>query len=200
VRVYDHHVRMTAELLMLAGLLLVSSTAVIGFGVWGSWRSLCRLRRLISQMEDGRLVRGAKLPHRAAVAGRITTGRPGLLRAPRSGTECVWYQVEYARSPSDGDRVDRWIELHPDAELIAVADRSGTVFLTPHLARTVLEGPDIVTITAAGFDGDTAWQEAVIPPGLTVFAVGRPRRTDALRDIPTRVVEKGPWFLPGPAS
>jgi hypothetical protein len=186
------HVLLITELAVVVCLLCSPGGMV--FLVWSAWR---RHRKLASipLLTCEHVNRAEHLPKRVAVAGRTTSGEGDLLRAPRSGTECVWYQVEYARSLDDGERLDRSLDLHPGAELVAITDGTGTVYLTPQLARTKLAGPEIATMTS-GRDGDGWWQEVIIRPDVPVFAVGRPSRSGQLGPLTTIVREKGPWPLP----
>ena len=165
------------------------------FLVWSAWRQHRKITS-IPLLTCEQVNRAEQLPRRVAVAGRTTSGGGDLLRAPRSGTECAWYQVEYARSLDDGERLDRWVDFRPGAELVEITDGTGTVYLTPQLARTKLTGPAIATMTASGRDGDVGWQEVIIRPEVPVFVVGRPSRSGQLGPLTTIAREKGPWPLP----
>jgi hypothetical protein len=164
--------------------------------VWSAWRQHRKITSTIPLLTCEQINQAEHLPRLVAVAGRTTSGGRDLPRAPRSGTECVWYQVEYARSHDDGERLDRWVDLCPGAELAPITDGTGTVYLTPELARTRLTGPAIAAMTASGRDGDVGWQEVVIRPDVPVFVVGRPSRSGQLGPLTTIVKEKGPWRLP----
>ncbi|GIG86671.1 hypothetical protein [Plantactinospora endophytica] len=183
------------NVLLPAGLVLMSTPGGMIFLVWGAWRQHRQLRSLQSPTCD-QLNRSESLPSAVAVTGRTASVDRDLLRAPRSETECVWYQIEYARRPYNDERVERWVDFHPGAELVPVTDGTGTVFLTPWLARTTLEGSAIATMPASGRDGDVDWQEVTIRPDLPVTAIGRPKYAAAVGPLTTVIVEKGPWRLP----
>jgi hypothetical protein len=180
------------DALLLMALLLIASPGAMAFPAWSAWRSCRRLTSVIPSMTCDQLARAKKLPRWVAITGQTTA----LLESPRSGTACVWYQVEYAHSPSGDDSVTRRVEFHPGAELVTVTGGSATIFLAPDLARTTLAGPSIATITASGHDGDVAWQEVVIPPGVEVLAIGRPARSRDVGPLRTVIAERGPRWLP----
>jgi hypothetical protein len=186
-----------AEVLLLIGLvIMVCSPGFTVFLVWSAWRQRRKISSTIPLLTCGQINQAEHLPRRLAVAGRTTAGGRDLLRAPRSGTECVWYQMEYARSYDGSEQLDRSVDFHPGTELVAITDGTGMVCLTPQLARTKLTGPPIATMTASGRDGDTSWQEVSIQPDVPVFAVGRPSRSGQLGPLTTIIKEKGPWCLP----
>lgn len=173
---------------MLAAFVLVSSPGGTALLAWSAWRR----HRAISSASTTASTTAAN----TAISGHTGSPGRGVLRAPRSGAECVWYQIEYAHSPTRDDHLERWVDFHPGAELVPVTDGSGTVYLTPELARTTLIGPAIAAISASGRDGDTAWQEVIIPPGVPVFAIGKPARVQDVGPLKTVIVEKGFGFLP----
>jgi hypothetical protein len=186
-----------ADVLLITGLVLVvCSPGFMVCLVWSAWRRHRKITSTIPLLTCEQVNRAEHLPRRVAVAGRTTSGGRDLLRAPRSGTECVWYQMEYARSPDGSEQLNRSVALHPGAELVAITDGTGTVYLTPQLARTKLTGPAIATLTASGRDGDVGWQEVIIRPDVPVFVVGRPSRSGQLGPLTTIIREKGPWPLP----
>jgi hypothetical protein len=164
--------------------------------VWSAWRRHRKITSTIPLLTCEQINRAERLPRRVAVAGRTASGGLDLLRAPGSGTECVWYQMAYAESHDGSEQVNRWVVFHPGAELVAITDGTGTVYLTPQLARTKLTGPAIATMTAGGRDGDVGWQEVIIRPDVPVFAVGRPSRSGQISPLMTIIREKGPWRLP----
>jgi hypothetical protein len=185
----------------IADVLLITGVGIVWFApaimvclVWSAWRQRRKITSTIPLLTCEQINRAEQLPKRVAVAGRPTTGEGDLLRAPRSGTECAWYQMEHARD-LDGERLRRSVDLPPGAELVAISDGTGTVYLTPRLARTKLAGPAITT-TASGRDGDVRWQEVIIRPDVQVFAVGRPTRSGRLGPLDTIIREQGPWPLP----
>jgi len=74
------------------------------------------------------------LPRRVAVMGVTAPGLHGLLRAPVSGEDCVWYESTVINDFSDDQRRDWACRLAPES-FVAVADGPARVFLTPDLAR-----------------------------------------------------------------
>jgi hypothetical protein len=195
--VYDRRVGYIADVLMITGLVMaVCSPVFMVCLVWSAWRQHRKITSTIPLLTCEQVNRAEHLPRRVAVAGRTTSGGRDLLRAPRSGTECAWYQMEYAHNYDGSEQLNRSVDLHPGAELVAVTDGTGTVYLTPQLARTKLTGPEIATMTASGRDGDVGWQEVIVRPDVPVFAVGRPSRSGQLGPLDTIIREKGPWRLP----
>ena len=176
--------------------MLVCSPGFMVCLVWSAWRRHRKITSTIPLLACEQINRAEHLPRRVAVAGRTTSGGRDLLRAPRSGTECVWYQMEYARSYDGGEHVNRSVGFHPGAELVAITDGIGTVYLTPQLALTRLTRPAIATMTASGHDGDVGWQEVTIRPDVPVFAVGRPSRSGQLGPLMTIIRDKPSWRLP----
>ena len=64
-----------------------------------------------------------------------------MLRAPRSGLKCVWFQVDYARSPNGDEQVNRWLDLPEVTPLVPVTDGTATAYLAPRLAQIRLAAP-----------------------------------------------------------
>ena len=75
------------------------------------------------------------LPRRVAVTGVTAPGLHGLLRAPVSGEDCVWYESTVINDFSEDEQVhDRKCRLAPES-FVTVADGPAGVLLTPDLAR-----------------------------------------------------------------
>ncbi len=77
----------------------------------------------------------APLPRRVAVTGVTAPGLHGLMRAPVSGEDCVWYESAVINDFSVNESRRDWAcRLAPES-FVAVADGPARVFLTPDLAR-----------------------------------------------------------------
>ena len=87
------------------------------------------------------------LPRRVAVTGVTAPGLHGLMRAPASGEDCVWYESTVINDFSvDESRRDWVCRLSPES-FVAVADGPARVFLTPDLARKRI-GPKRAAVVA----------------------------------------------------
>jgi hypothetical protein len=85
------------------------------------------------------------LPRRVGVTGVTAPGLHGLLRAPVSGEDCVWYESAVINDFSvDESRRDWACRLAPES-FVAVADGPAHVFLTPYLARKLI-GPKSASV------------------------------------------------------
>jgi hypothetical protein len=93
----------------------------------------------------------APLPRRVAVTGVTAPGLHGLLRAPVSGEDCVWYESAVINDFSVNEsRRDRACRLAPES-FVAVADGPARVFLTPYLARKLI-GPKSAAVMTQAID------------------------------------------------
>jgi hypothetical protein len=104
------------------------------------------------------------LPRRVAVTGVTAPGLHGIMRAPASGEDCVWYESTVINDFSvDESRRDRVCRLAPES-FVAVADGPARVFLTPDLARKRI-GPKsaaVVTLTineVTPYTGRPGWDD-----------------------------------------
>jgi hypothetical protein len=117
-------------------------------------------RRLVGlpRVSTEELVRLESLPATVAVRARTAPGPEGLVRAPLSNVDCVWYRTTVEPAGTDG------------SDLIALGDEGARVRLSSELAgRTLVAGaPALVHTIVTG--------EQLVPAGLAVLAVGRPRR------------------------
>jgi hypothetical protein len=133
------------------------------------------------------------LPRRVAVTGVTAPGLHGIMRAPASGEDCVWYESTVINDFSvDESRRDWVCRLAPES-FVAVADGPARVFLTPDLARTRI-GPEsaaVVSLTIhevtphtgrPGWDDGTrlathfSIRETIVRPDMEIFVIGKPSR------------------------
>jgi hypothetical protein len=85
------------------------------------------------------------LPRRVAVTGVTAPGLHGLLRAPVSGEDCVWYESAVINDFSVSESRHDWVcRLAPES-FVAVADGPARVFLTPYLAGKLI-GPQSAAV------------------------------------------------------
>src|SRR6202035_2700202 len=95
------------------------------------------------------------LPRRVAVTGVTAPGLHGLMRAPVSGEDCVWYESTVINDFSDDQRRDWECRLAPES-FVAVADGPARVFLTPDLARKRI-GPKNAAVATQTIDEVTPY-------------------------------------------
>jgi hypothetical protein len=146
-----------ATVLMLAALAATAAAGHLRQGARDlreSGRRIIGLRRVSAE----ELIRLESLPATVAIRGRTAPGPEGLVRAPLSNVDCVWYRTTVEPAGSDG------------SDPIALTDEGARVHLSSELAgRTLVAGaPALVHTIVTG--------EQVVPAGLAVLAVGRPRR------------------------
>ena len=98
----------------------------------------------------------APLPRRVAVTGVTAPGLHGLLRAPVSGEDCVWYESTVINDFSMNESRRDWAcRLAPES-FVAVADGPARVFLTPYLARKLI-GPKSAAVMTQTIDEVTPY-------------------------------------------
>jgi hypothetical protein len=96
------------------------------------------------------------LPRRVAVTGVTAPGLHGLLRAPVSGEDCVWYESAVINDFSVNESPHHWAcRLAPES-FVAVADGPARVFLTPYLARKLI-GPKSAAVMTQTIDEVTPY-------------------------------------------
>src|SRR5450755_4441456 len=99
------------------------------------------------------------LPRRVAVTGVTAPGLHGLLRAPVSGEDCVWYESAVINDFSVNESPHHWAcRLAPES-FVAVADGPARVFL------------NIPLIT-----NHFSISETIVRPGMEIFVIGKPSR------------------------
>jgi hypothetical protein len=180
---------------IVAVVLILSPSGTVIFS-WISWRRYRRIS-ITPAVTCAQLERSEDPPRWVTVAAH--TGGRELLRAPRSGRECVWFQVDYARNLHDEGRATRWLDLPEATSLVPITDGTATAYLTPQLALTRLTGPALAEVTMRGRDDDVSWREVIVPPEVPVFVQGRPVRTERIRSLQTIVGEDRPWWPPASA-
>jgi len=146
-------------------LLLAALAALIGAGFLrqGS-RELRDLGRAIVELPrvtTAELLELQSLPAAVSVRGHTAPGPEGLVRAPLSNVDCVWYRTTVPPTGTDG------------SDQIALTDAGSRVHLSTGLAgRTLVAGaPALMRTLVTG--------EELVPAGVAVLAVGRPRRQAA---------------------
>jgi hypothetical protein len=107
-----------------------------------------RTRRKVARMPlltCEQLNSAGSLPRRVAVTGVTAPGLHGLLRAPVSGEDCVWYESAVINDFSVSESRHDWVcRLAPES-FVAVADGPARVFLTPYLAGKLI-GPQSAAV------------------------------------------------------
>jgi hypothetical protein len=148
---YPDVVGLVDVLQMIATLVAIIGVASICFAIvvalYAGVPELLASRRLaaVPVLRSRQLRDVERLPRRVAVQGKTAPGRAGLLTAPLSQQECVWYRVqiwdEHRFSFGSDERAIQDLALeHAASDLIAVADETGTVHLSPALLTRSLPG------------------------------------------------------------
>jgi hypothetical protein len=173
--------------------LLIASVGGTVFLTWGSWRRYRRINAT-QAVTCAQLGQAEGLPRWVTVTAR--TGGRQMLRAPRSGRACVWFQVDYERSPNPGEPVNRWLDLPEESSLVPVTDGIAMAHLTARLAQTRLIGSTLAVATVSGRDGDATWREVIIPPDVPIFVRARPVVSGRRTTEPAGVVLDTGWSAP----
>jgi hypothetical protein len=192
-----------------AVMMLVGGVVVLAAGIFlpDRWRTRLAQRQLaqIPEWPMGRLDREPRPPGRVAVGGVTAPGPDGMVTAPLSGVECVWYRVRVTRSFARGDSTDTDVLVdHAAGDPIGLVNRTDKVLVCADLFYRALlgtESPGLIeytplygdlhaqlrTLRARGVlsadlrrtDGVTI-EEAVVRGGRRILVVGRPRRRDGV--------------------
>ncbi|CAL9367181.1 hypothetical protein SUDANB121_00794 [Nocardiopsis dassonvillei] len=154
-------------------LLALLATVLSGCLLRRSFRARARLRELRrAESPPLRDLPDAGTP--VLVSGTAGAGPLGLLRAPHSGTGCVWYRAEvWEHRPDPGSRYEglrsTLVSVEQSSAPFVLGDRTGTVRCYPRKAVA-----DRVPLTHAFFAADADEAPAVpaggadpVPPPMT---------------------------------
>jgi hypothetical protein len=138
-------------LLGISWSLLVPYVVVWHFLVgWGPGRTRRKAARMPLWTCE-QLNSAGSLPPRVAVTGVTAPGLHGLLRAPVSGEDCVWYESAVINDFSEAESRRDWVCRLAPEPFVAVADGPARVFLTPDLARKRI-GPKNAAVATQTID------------------------------------------------
>jgi hypothetical protein len=194
---------------VFAGLMLIGGIVVL-FGAillrdgWGTELAQRELAQ-IPEWPMGRLDREPRQPWRVAVGGITAPGPDGMVTAPLSGVECVWYRVSVTRPLVRGDSTDEDVLVdHVAGDPIGLVNRSDRILVSADLFYRALlgtESPGVIEYPPLDGDIDTqartlrarglltadlrrtkgvSIEEAVVRAGRRIVVVGQPRRHDGV--------------------
>jgi hypothetical protein len=149
----------------LGGMTLLAGPLVAAMGGWDRIRE--RVIRNVRVARTGELRAAFALPRRVVVRGATTTGPAGPLRAPLSGTPCVWYRLQLWRSDeriTETTNVsDSYLWQYATADTVVIDDGGGPVLVSAALLARPLtdttkgsmeQVPDGTAVVAGN---DRAW-------------------------------------------
>ncbi|MGW5679579.1 GIDE domain-containing protein [Streptomyces sp. NPDC003860] len=164
---------------------------------------------------------------RCAVQGAAEPGSAGLLTAPLSGQPCVWFLItvrekwrtvekdEGREVSTRHDKLRRTVDSPPqfcvrDATGLAVVNFAGTAVDEPEqsyvrtLSATESPDPELPAVQVkadrAKRDHTITWREVIVPPGRTVYVVGKGSRHLETGHVVMGKPDRGPFIvstLPG---
>jgi hypothetical protein len=193
--------RAIAIFMLFGGLLVLAA----GIFLPDRWRTRVAQRRLVEIPEwpMGQLIREPSPPWRVAVGGVTAPGPDGVVTAPLSGVECVWYRLRVTRSYSRGDSVhtESLLDL-VGGDPVGLVNRSDKILVSSDLFYRALlgtESPGLIEYPRLAGDVDSQlwtlrerglltrdpWrtkeisiEEALVRGGRRIVVVGRPSRRD----------------------
>jgi hypothetical protein len=148
---YPDLVDVVTVLQMIAAVVAIIGSAsicfAIGMALWaGVPESVASMRlATVPALSSRQLLDVEQLPRQVAVQGETAPGMAGMLMAPLSLQECVWYRVqiwdEHRFSLGSDERSVRNLAFeHTASDMIAVADATGTVHVSSVLLTRSLPG------------------------------------------------------------
>ena len=191
----------TAIFMLFGGLLVLAA----GIFLPDRWRTRVAQRQLaeIPEWPMGRLIQEPRPPWRVAVGGVTAPGPDGMVTAPLSGVECVWYRLRVTRSFPRGDSIDEESVLDQvGGDPIGLVNRSDKILVSSDLFYRALlgtESPGLIEYPPLAGDVDSQlrtlrergllttdpWrkkeisiEEAVVRGGRRIVVVGQPSRRD----------------------